>query len=176
MCPRSATDQSTSLVACEFPKTHMCPRSATAQNPPFVGHHQIQKSLRVHVSLIPQRLPLSSNHPNSQRQRLRKIPTSLHQALQGRVSVTFRPHNCPTSRHPNMPVHIHSQGLLLSQHCRLTQEQGPGRLPLLSQVSTQVTAVSDIPRGTLRSSRNRGLSEHFRDRVLFDYVSFIRLP
>ena len=40
----------------------------------------------------------------------------------------------------------------------------------------EITAVSDIPRGTLRSSRNRRLSEHFCDRVLFDYVSFIRLP
>ena len=38
------------------------------------------------------------------------------------------------------------------------------------------TAVSDIPRGTLRSRRNRCLSKHFCDRVLFDYVSFIRLP
>ena len=38
------------------------------------------------------------------------------------------------------------------------------------------TAISDIPLGTLRSSQNRHLSEHSCDLVLFDYVSFIRLP
>ena len=36
-------------------------------------------------------------------------------------------------------------------------------------------AIWDIPRGTLRSSRNHYLSEHFCDQVLFDYVGFIRL-
>ena len=32
-----------------------------------------------------------------------------------------------------------------------------------------------VPRGTLRSSQNHHLSKRFCDRVLFDYVSFIRL-
>ena len=35
------------------------------------------------------------------------------------------------------------------------------------------TAVSDIPRGTLRPSRSRHHSSCFCDRVLFDYATFI---
>ena len=38
------------------------------------------------------------------------------------------------------------------------------------------TAVSDIPRGTLRLSQTYHLSECFCDRALFEYVSFIRSP
>ena len=34
-------------------------------------------------------------------------------------------------------------------------------------------AVSDIPQGTLKSSKSRHLSEHFCDRVFFNYVSLI---
>ena len=47
---------------------------------------------------------------------------------------------------------------------------------LSKQDRRDITGVSDMPRGTLRSSQIRHLSKHFYDRVLFDYVSFIRLP
>ena len=43
-------------------------------------------------------------------------------------------------------------------------------------VSVSPWAISDKPRGTLRWSQNRRLSERFCDQVLFDYVSFIQLP
>ena len=68
-----------------------------------------------------------------------------------------------------------SLGLLLG--AEKVAEVG-GLLSLLFWVyeAVESTEILDMPRDTLRSSRNRRLSKNFCDRVLFDYVSFIRLP
>ena len=48
-----------------------------------------------------------------------------------------------------------------------------GLIGMNPAVLVEITAVSDIPRGILRSSQNWRLSKGFCDPVLFDYVSFI---
>ena len=53
---------------------------------------------------------------------------------------------------------------------------GPGHAEDKGGAAKDNTAVSDIPRGTLRLSQNRHLSEDVCDQVLFDFVSFIQLP
>ena len=53
---------------------------------------------------------------------------------------------------------------------RVEVEQDGAVPAALLAFTVRVTAISDIPRGILRSSQNRHLSELFCDRVPFDYL------